>query len=73
MEYAAGVLGCVRVRRLHVSSIVGSEFTARVVGDAEVERRPAVITEVEGSACLCGFHHFVLESDDQLGTGFVLR
>jgi proline racemase len=54
-------------------SIVGSQFTARVVGDAEVAGRPAVITEVEGSAYLCGFHHFVLEPDDPLGTGFLLR
>ena len=31
-------------------SIVGSEFTGRVVGETEVAGRPAVITEVEGSA-----------------------
>ena len=30
-------------------SIVGSEFRARVVGDAEVAGIPAVVTEVEGS------------------------
>jgi proline racemase len=54
-------------------SIVGSEFTARVVGDAEVAGRAAVVTEVEGSAHLTGRHEFVLEPDDELGTGFLLR
>jgi proline racemase len=54
-------------------SIVGGEFTGRVVGDAEVAGRPAVITEVEGSAHRTGEHRFVLEDDDELGTGFLLR
>jgi proline racemase len=54
-------------------SIVGSEFRGRVVGDAEVGGRPAVITEVEGSAHRTGEHRFVLEDDDDLGTGFLLR
>jgi proline racemase len=54
-------------------SIVGSEFRGRVVGDAEVAGRPAVITEVEGSAHRTGEHRFVLEDDDDLGTGFLLR
>ena len=54
-------------------SIVGSEFLGRVVGDAEVDGRPAVVTEVEGSAHRSGYHHFVLEDGDELGTGFLLR
>jgi proline racemase len=54
-------------------SIVGSEFRARVVGDADVAGLPAVVTEVEGSAHLTGHHTFVLEDADELGTGFLLR
>ena len=54
-------------------SIVGSEFRARVVGEAEVAGRPAVVTEVEGSAHRTGEHRFVLEDADELGTGFLLR
>jgi proline racemase len=54
-------------------SVIGTEFEARVVGDAEVGDYPAVITEVSGSAHLTGFHQFVLEPDDPLGTGFLLR
>jgi proline racemase len=54
-------------------SIVGSEFTGRVVGDAEVDGRPAVITEVEGSAFRTGSAAFTLDPDDPLGEGFLLR
>ena len=54
-------------------SIVGSECRARVVGDAEVAGRPAVVTEVEGSAYRTGEHVFTLDADDPLGEGFLLR
>ena len=54
-------------------SIVGSEFTGRVVGDAEVAGRPAVVTEVEGSAYRTGRSEFELDPDDTLGEGFLLR
>ena len=62
-----------RGAELRHRSIVGSEFSARVVGDAEVEGRPAVVTEVEGSAYPTGRHEFVLDPGDPLGTGFLLR
>ena len=45
----------------------------RVVETGEVAGIPAVVTEVEGSAHLTGRHEFVLEPDDPLGTGFLLR
>jgi proline racemase len=54
-------------------SIVGSEFRARIVSETEVAGIPAVVTEVEGSAHLTGRHEFVLEPDDELGEGFLLR
>jgi proline racemase len=54
-------------------SIVGSEFRGRVVGEVEVAGRPAVATEVEGSAFRTGRHVFELDPDDPIGTGFVLR
>jgi proline racemase len=56
----------------HVS-VIGTEFEATVVDEAEVGGNPAVITEVAGSAHLTGFHQFVLEPDDPLETGFLLR
>jgi proline racemase len=54
-------------------SIVGSEFKARIVAETEVAGIPAVVTEVEGSAHLTGRHEFVLEPQDELGLGFLLR
>jgi proline racemase len=62
-----------RGEELRHLSIVGSEFRGRVVEDAEIAGRPAVITEVEGSAHRTGEHRFVLEDEDDLGTGFLLR
>jgi proline racemase len=50
-------------------SIVGSEFTGRVV---EVTPE-GVVTEVEGSAHLTGRHEFLLDPTDELGEGFLLR
>lgn len=55
---------------LRHTSIVGSEFVGRVVGD---DRAGGVQTEVEGMAFRTGRHHFVLDPFDGLGTGFVLR
>jgi len=54
-------------------SIVGSEFTGRVVGETEVAGRRAVITEVEGTAYRTGRASFELDQDDPLGEGFLLR
>jgi proline racemase len=54
-------------------SVIGTEFSSRVVGDAEVAGRPAVVTEVEGSAWRTGAHEFALDPDDPLGEGFLLR
>ena len=54
-------------------SIVGSEFTGRVVGESEVAGLPAVITEVEGSAYRTGRAELELDPDDPLGEGFLLR
>ena len=62
-----------RGEELRHLSIVGSEFTGRVVAAAEVAGRAAVVTEVEGSAYRTGRASFELDPDDPLGTGFLLR
>jgi proline racemase len=54
-------------------SIIGTRFQARIVGETAVGEHPAVITEIAGSAHLTGYHQFVLDPDDPLGTGFLLR
>ena len=53
--------------------IAGGVFRGRVTGDADVEGTPAVVTEVEGQAFATGYNHFVLDPDDPIGTGFLLR
>lgn len=68
---AQGRLAC--GDKLRHLSIVGSEFTGRVVAAAEVAGRAAVVTEVEGSAYRTGCASFELDPDDPLGTGFLLR
>jgi proline racemase len=67
----SGELG--RGRELLHKGIIGTEFRARVVGDAEVAGIAAVVTQVEGSAHYTGRHEFTLDSDDPLGAGFLLR
>jgi proline racemase len=62
-----------RGEELRHLSIVGSEFRARVVGDADVAGIPAVITEVEGSAYRTGEHVFTLDDEDPIREGFLLR
>jgi proline racemase/trans-L-3-hydroxyproline dehydratase len=62
-----------RGKKLIHAGIVGTEFVSQVVGEARVGATPAVITEVEGSAYLTGYHHFVLDPSDPIGTGFLLR
>jgi proline racemase len=54
-------------------SVIGGRFAARVVGQALVGAYPAVITDVEGSAHLTGYHQFVLDADDPIGLGFLIR
>jgi proline racemase len=54
-------------------SIIGTEFTAVVVEETEAYGHPAVVTEIEGAAHRTGYHQFVLEPDDEVGTGFLLR
>jgi proline racemase len=60
-------------RQLLHLGIAGGEFVAWVDGVTEVADRAAVHTQVQGSAYLTGYHHFVLEPDDPIGTGFLLR
>jgi len=53
--------------------IVGTRFRGRIVEETDLHGHPAVVTEVEGSAHRTGEHRFVLDDDDPVGTGFLLR
>jgi proline racemase/trans-L-3-hydroxyproline dehydratase len=54
-------------------SIVGTRFTARLLANATVGGRAAVVPEVRGMAYRTGEHRFVLDPRDPVGRGFVLR
>src|SRR5688500_6761748 len=54
-------------------SVIGTEFSARGVGDAEVAGRHAGVTEVEGSAWRTGAHEFAPSPAGPRGAGSPLR
>ena len=57
-------------RTLLHRSVIGTEFEARIIEHVNFAGRPAVVTEIAGSAHRTGSHEFVLEPDDPLGEGF---
>lgn len=54
-------------------SLVGTRFSGRLVAASFVGTYPAVVPEVTGRAYLTGFHTFVLDAEDPLADGFLLR
>lgn len=68
---ARGAIAIGEERRFR--SVVGSEFTGRVVEDVELAGRPAIVAEVGGRAFTTGRAWFTLEADDPFPEGFVVR
>ncbi len=58
---------------LQHDSIVGTTFLGRVIEHVTEAGRPAVVTEIEGTAYPTGTARFTLDPHDPLGTGFTLR
>ena len=56
-----------------IESIIGSRFRGTVVETTRFGPHPAVIPEVEGSAHITGRHAFVIDPEDPLKKGFILR
>jgi len=56
-----------------IESIIGSRFTVRVLSETEYGPFPAVIPEVEGSASITARNEFLIDPDDPLRDGFILR
>ncbi|HKV45455.1 MAG TPA: proline racemase family protein [bacterium] len=54
-------------------SLVGTRFSGRLLSETSVGPYPAAMPEVTGSAAITGFHTFVLDEDDPLPEGFLLR
>lgn len=58
---------------IRVESLLGTTFDGEVVGTARVGPHDAVIPRVSGSAHVTGRCEFLLDPDDPLGEGFLLR
>lgn len=58
---------------LVIESIIGSRFTGSVVKEVRFGKHDAVIPRVEGRAYITGHHRFMVDPDDDLRNGFILR
>ncbi len=56
-----------------IESIIGTAFTGRVAETTQVGHLPAIIPEVSGTAYITGQHTFLIDPDDPLQNGFILR
>lgn len=56
-----------------IESIIGSRFSGRVVETTTFGPYPAIIPQVEGTAHITGRHEFLIDPDDPLRDGFMLR
>ena len=76
---------CARMAALHArgelainekfvhESLIGSQFTGRILIETKVENYPAIIPSITGSAFITGSHQFVVDPEDPLGAGFLLK
>ena len=69
--HARGLLG--PGERLANDSIIGSTFTGRIVGEAQVGPHAAVVPEISGEAHLLGFANWLIDRQDPWGHGFLVR
>lgn len=56
-----------------VESIIGSHFRGRIVEETPFGPYPAIIPEIEGGAHITGRHEFLIDPDDPMKDGFILR
>ncbi len=56
-----------------IESLIGTQFQVRVYETTEVGGVPAVVPEVRGTAHITGRNEFLIDPDDPLAEGFLLR
>ena len=71
IHYRRGELG--RGQRISIESIIGTSFTVAVVAETVVGGIAAIVPEVSGAAHVTGRHEFLIDPDDPLRGGFLLR
>ncbi|MEM9327710.1 MAG: proline racemase family protein, partial [Bacteroidota bacterium] len=58
---------------MRIESILGTTFDVKILEALTYEGLPAVIPEVSGSAYVTGKHEFLIDPQDPLRQGFILR
>jgi proline racemase len=58
---------------LTIESIIGTTFDVKVINTAEAGPYPAVIPQVTGTAHITGHHEFIIDPNDPLAQGFLIR
>jgi trans-L-3-hydroxyproline dehydratase len=71
LHYARGEIGL--NQPIIIESIIGTCFTGRALAATSFGPYPAIIPEVEGAAYLTGRHEFLIDPEDPLLAGFMLR
>jgi proline racemase len=71
IHYARGEIGL--GDPIVVESIIGTRFVGRIVEATTFGPYPAIIPEIEGTAHITGRHEFLIDPDDPLRDGFILR
>lgn len=54
-------------------SIINTKFKGRILGETTVGEFKAIIPEITGSAFIIGFNHLVIDEEDPVKYGFVLK
>jgi proline racemase len=74
MKYSRGLVELGEI--LITESILGTQFKAEVIAETTVgsgsECITAIVPRLTGSACLTGFHQFILQDNDPFPEGFLL-
>ncbi|NKI30356.1 proline racemase family protein [Croceivirga thetidis] len=60
-------------KSVNIESITGSVFKGSVVAEQKYGKYNAVIPEVEGTAHITGQHTFLIDPEDPMKSGFILR
>ncbi len=59
--------------RITINSIINTGFCGKIAGLSPLGPYEAVIPEITGRAFITGIHEFLIDPDDPLGQGFILR
>ena len=70
IHHAKGELGD---ETITIESLIGTRFTGRVARTTTVRGLPAIIPEVSGTAYITGRNELLIDPDDPLAEGFILR